>query len=522
MPAKKRQLSRRDFLKLTAATAGGALLAPIVADEKTVRGENSARPNIILLVFDAMSARHLSLYGYERETTPNISRFAQKASVYHSHYSGGNFTTSGTGSMLTGTYPWTHRAINHRGRIIPSLAARNIFNFLGNSYERIAFSHNWWVHLLLSQFEPSINNLISPTSYSTKIKHILVEDRFSKDYLTAYYAYEDALNSDSTDTPPASMLLAFREAALDKRVGKRERGGGISNYPYGPPSTEYNEFELGTVLAGMASSFPDPVKSQRPWFEYFHIIPPHQPYSPNKDFAALFQDTQGFVRKPVHPLVPDYLDDRMLLKYHSRYDQFIANVDHEFGILLDGLEKSGTLDSTYFIITSDHGEIFERGMLGHSGPLLYDAMIRIPLLIRAPGQTQRKDYYSTTSNLDLAPTILQLAGVDAPPELEGQFLPGFGAVEQPDRPVFSIQAYRNSPFKALTSASIALKQGEYKLIHYLGYAGIRDEFELYDLKNDPDELNNLYGKLNNTSLELKSALLEALTLANKPYEKANQ
>ncbi len=66
-------------------------------------GTNS--PNIIVLVFDAMSADNLSLYGYRRETSPNFERLAQRSNVYHSHYSAGSFTTSGTASLLTGLYP---------------------------------------------------------------------------------------------------------------------------------------------------------------------------------------------------------------------------------------------------------------------------------------------------------------------------------------------------------------------------------------------------------------------------------
>ena len=72
-------------------------------------------PNIIVILFDAMSARNLSLYGYPRETTPFLDKFAARSTVYHRHYSGGNFTTPGTASMLTGMFQWKHRAFNVAG-----------------------------------------------------------------------------------------------------------------------------------------------------------------------------------------------------------------------------------------------------------------------------------------------------------------------------------------------------------------------------------------------------------------------
>jgi membrane-anchored protein YejM (alkaline phosphatase superfamily) len=140
-----KQISRRDFINLALAYSGGMLLSglksrmrPIVANIEGVR------PNIIILVLDAMTARNLSLYGYGRRTTPNFERFADRANVYHAHYSAGNFTSPGTASILTGTYPWTHRAINMSSSVTPSLSDRNIFTLLGNKYYRLAYSQNIW------------------------------------------------------------------------------------------------------------------------------------------------------------------------------------------------------------------------------------------------------------------------------------------------------------------------------------------------------------------------------------------
>src|SRR5262245_33474577 len=106
------QLTRRETLKLMGAFAANALLAGAHPLLDSLNADESQQPNIIVLLIDTLSARHMSLYGYERQTTPNFERFAARASVYHSHYSGGNFTTSGTATLLTGRYPWGHRAIN--------------------------------------------------------------------------------------------------------------------------------------------------------------------------------------------------------------------------------------------------------------------------------------------------------------------------------------------------------------------------------------------------------------------------
>src|SRR5690242_2896982 len=108
------KITRRDFLKISAAISAGASLAqfPFAFPSLQVQKGADAR-NIIILLFDAMSARNLSLYGYQRETTPNFARLAARSTVYHSHYSAGNFTSPGTATTLTGMYPWKHRAFDH-------------------------------------------------------------------------------------------------------------------------------------------------------------------------------------------------------------------------------------------------------------------------------------------------------------------------------------------------------------------------------------------------------------------------
>ena len=94
------KISRRNFLKMV----GGAvptIFFPQVASlaEKALMQSAASKPNVIILLFDGMSARNLSVYGYPRPTTPNLERFAEHANVYHSHNAGGNFTIPATASL---------------------------------------------------------------------------------------------------------------------------------------------------------------------------------------------------------------------------------------------------------------------------------------------------------------------------------------------------------------------------------------------------------------------------------------
>jgi len=191
------------------------------------------------------------------------------------------------------------------------------------------------------------------------------------------------------------------------------------------------------------------------------------------------------------------------------YDAYVANVDSEFGSFLDALDASGLLDNTYLVLTSDHGEMFERGVVGHTTPLMYDAGLHIPLLISAPGQKTRNDVHSQTNSVDILPTLLQIAGHAVPAWAEGQLLPGFGGFEDDSRATFSVDAKLNSSFGRLSIASMAMRKNGFKIIYYKGYRGT-DSFELYNLQDDPEELVDLFNKDVSHSNLMKDELLKAL------------
>ena len=149
------------------------------------------------------------------------------------------------------------------------------------------------------------------------------------------------------------------------------------------------------------------------------------------------------------------------------------------------------LKNSYLVLTSDHGECFERGQDSHLTPLMYESLLNIPLMISAPGQNTRTDILSATNSVDVLPTLLHLTGHEVPDWCEGSLLPGFGGQADPERSTFSVEAKTNPAFAALKKASLAMRKGKYKLINYIGYES-EDSFELYDLEDDPEELVDLY------------------------------
>lgn len=497
-----RRLSRRDFLKMAAIAPAALAFSQVIAPSPL----GASSPSIIVLVFDAMSADNLSLYGYPRRTSPNFERLARRSTVYHSHYSAGSFTTSGTASLLTGLYPWTHRAININGQVAPAFAEKNIFAALGNSYDRAGFGQNFLAELLLSEFRSNLDVHLSPAAFS--VREQMVGTLFKNDTPASYYALDDFLfrSSDS----PRSLIFGLVERAL---LGFRLKSISTVGYSDNIPHTDYKiYYRLDDVFNGLLSQ----VKQfRRPFLAYFHLWSPHAPYLPSEEFAQLFKkDGWTPPRKPNHPLGGQVSFATMQFQ-RQQYDAYIANVDWEFGKFLDGLEASGELDRTYLIVTADHGEMFERGVFGHDNPLMYDPILHIPLLVSVPGQDSGSDVYGQTNSVDVLPALLKIAGRDIPVWAEGQLLPGFGGVEDNLRATFSVDAKVGSSFGRLSTASIAMRKNGYKLIYYKGYKEV-DWFELYHLQEDPGELTDLFGKDISTSSAMKDELLTAFNQYSGP------
>ncbi len=511
------ELSRRDFLKLMLVSAAGVGLAGDRFLVESISAGDGNRPNVLILLFDAMSVHNLSLYGYARPTTPNLERFAGRATVYHSHYSGGNFTSPGTASMLTGLYPWNHRSLSDRSLVRRDLTERSLFHYAGEGYTRVGFGQNLWADLFLRQFKADMEQHLPPNSFSYKNLATLVSQDLPNDPTVAYYAIDEFLASSHnvfSFSHPGSALWGY----LDLSYGQINADERSADYLYAMPSNGYSIYRHPELFDGLYSTFSRLSAQASPWFGYFHLFSPHPPYAPRREFVGSLPEME-FLFKKQHPLSTVHASWPEIKEKRNQYDEFIADLDFEFGKLMDRLESAGILDSTYVIITSDHGELFERGEYGHGSPLMYDAVLHIPLLVSEPGRRQRRDVYTATSNTDILSTVARLCDNPVPAETDGRPLPEFGGGEDADRSVFSIVSRSSSAFQPLEVGTLAMMKGEWKLIHYFGYQDYPVDFELYNLQDDPQEKHDLYSKDPSALAQLREELRDTLEDANRPYRK---
>ena len=506
----RKTLNRREFLKLLGLLPFSYFTSNLPASLPTNIKVNV--PNLLLIVFDAFSSHNISLYGYPRVTTPNLERLANRATIYHNHYSAGNFTTPGTASLLTGTYPWTHRAFQINNQVHETFQDRNIFH-LFEDYHRISYSHNQLVSLLQDQFSRDIDSY-KPREDLTLGGNKWLPKVFGNDEDAATLSWARATGANDDDLSSSLVL-----SNIFKSVNKRRSRLMEEAFPLGLPISSLDHFLLEDAVDWLASEV---AASPQPFLGYFHFLPPHAPYHTRIEFAGAFS-TAGIPskRKPKHQLAKTGRIKRPYGMDHYRrtYDEYILYVDSEFNRLFSTLGKTGILDNTVVILTSDHGEMFERGILGHTTPSLHDPIVRIPLLIFEPHQVARKDIYSKTSAVDLLPTLLYLAGKPIPSWSEGFILPPHTSAT-PERSVFALEAKTNKPLSHLKSASAMIVRGDFKLTKYFGYRYLPkgDTFiELYDIEGDPEELNEISKIQPQLTAELLAELESRIVSADKPY-----
>lgn len=507
----KSNLSRRDFLKLAGLASLGVMVPPSV-NLLTNPDVQSQKKNVLIIVFDALTAYNISLYGYRRETMPNLTNLSKRATVFHNHYSGGNYTTPGTASILTGTLPWTHRAIRFNDTVKPDFADKSIFHVF-DDYYRISFSHNTLVNTLFKQFLPALNDYIPQDDL------FIFNDKFIKEFLSndediATVGWARTIKR--TEGFSYSLFLSqLYEKIRDNKVADVAK-----SFPYGLP--RINDDNFFTLEDGIDTLAEKIANIPQPFLGYFHFLPPHYPYKPRQEFADIFSKDNFKPLSKAQDIFTEEKSDEFLAGYRGYYDEFILNVDYEFGRLFNQLESLGILENTWLVLTSDHGEIFERGIWGHSTAALYQPLIRVPLLIFGPGNSASQNVYTPTSAIDLLPTLSHVTGHKIPDWTEGNVLPPYQSIlnSTTENGVFTVQARYNEPRFPIRQVSAMMVQENYKLIYFQGYDELYPDEEaslLFDIQADPEELNNLSRTKRETASDLLNIVKTRFDKSNEPY-----
>lgn len=504
---------RRDFLKLAGALPLGYAASHMTQTLGLPPLLQGGQKNVLVIVFDAFSAYNIPLYGYGRETTPNLARLAEHAIVYHNHFSASNFTTSGTASLLTGVLPWTHRALQGGAEVSQDFVTRNLFSAF-QGYHRITYTHNGWANILFEQFQADLEELVPWKSLFLRSYDGFIHSLFHNDDDAASVAWTRNMNV-SQEGYSYSLFFSHLYGVLQKNRYASLK----ESFPRGLPSTGDigSEFILESAIDWTGNRLP---RIPQPFLGYFHFLPPHGPYNTPIDYIGHFEnDGLKPLDKPQDAFTAR-VPYNALTKRRAEYDEFILYVDHELGRLFGQLEAAGLMGNTLIVLTTDHGEMNERGISGHSTDTLYQPVIRIPLVIFDPDQPSRVDIHTPTSAVDLLPTLLHRTGQPIPDWAEGVVLPPY-AEPSPGRSLYAVKASKSKMRDPLRHVSVALVQDNYKLVYYLGYEnrGVSQLSQLYDIQADPEETTDLSASLKNVSARMLDEVKAKLDEVNKPYIK---
>jgi len=452
-------LARGGSLTLVLLLVGGAFLAAIAARPVPGRASSASIPealrdcpNVVLIGVDTLRADHLSCYGYPEQTSPRIDALAADGVLYRNMIAQSSWTKPSFATIFTSFYPSSHTAIHKASR--------------------------------LPQSAPTLAEELQAAGYATGgfADNINIAPSFGFNQGFDTYIFMEP--SYPLGASAAASQLAFYQAL--RQVYFRLAGDDV---------TVQHFYQDAETMNAAALEWLGGHRDER-FFLFIHYMDPHDPYMKHP------YDGTGYARaSDQNP------DPAMAPTFSSLYDGEILYLDAHLGDLFDWLEQAGLYDDALIILTADHGEEFqEHGGWWH-GQTLYGEQILVPLIVKYPGQARagavEEDW---ARSLDIAPTILDVAGLAIPPAWQGRSL---WSPSEPPAYLFAEEEHEGNVIRMVQT-------GGFKLIlaNQDNPRGLPAQ-ALFNLPPDPGEQHNLVreeaGWVSTLREVLKQAQAEALS-----------
>ncbi len=405
------------------------------------------RPNVVFILIDDQRYDAFSFAGHPFLETPHLDRLAAEGLVFENSFVTTSLCSPSRASILTGQYAHAHQVLANRTRLDAALPTfPKALQAVG--YET-AFIGKWHMGAPDDSPRRGFDRWVSfpgQGRYFDERLNVDGEPLQTTGYLTdtlTDYAVE-FIGRDRDQ--PFLLYLSHKAVHAPFTPAERHRGSySEANYPY-PDSMA----DSADTYAGK----PAWVKAQR---DSWHGV--DGMYAGNVDFDQFVRD----------------------------YAETLRAVDESVGRVLEALSAAGVLEETLVIFTSDNGFQFgEHGLIDKR--TMYEASIRVPLILRGPGARGGEQRSQMVLNVDFAPTLMTLAGADVPAGVQGEsFLPYLEDAGAPGRDAFLYEYFWERAFPQ-TPTVLGVRTERYKLMRY---HGVWDRYELYDLETDPDERHNL-------------------------------
>jgi choline-sulfatase len=419
------------------------------------------RPNILLIMADQLSAPFLSMHGGPA-ITPNIDELAARGTVFSSAYSNSPLCAPARFAMMSGQLNSKIGAYDNASEFassIPTFA----HHLRGAGYQTSLVGKMHFVGPdQLHGFEERLTTDIYPADFGWTPNWADPDGRFDR----WFHNMDSVVNAGVADV---SNQLDYDDDVGHQAVRK---------------------------LRDLART-----TDERAWMLTASFTHPHDPYVARREFWDLYDhdeipmpttgpiadsDDDPHSRRLRHVIASDTTEvtDEQIRTARHAYLANISYVDQHVGEMLAVLERHGMAEDTVVIFTSDHGDMLgERGLWYKMN--FFEHSCRIPMIMALPGQVSGSVNSTHVSLLDIAPTLLDVAGIDAPSILDGDsLLPMIGAEPDPERAVVG---------EYLGEGAIApvfmIRRGDRKFVW-----SEPDGAQLFDLATDPHELDNLVGQ----------------------------
>ena len=499
--------------------------------------------NVVFIGITNVRADHMGVYGYGRNTTPNIDAFAKKSIVFDSAFASSSWTLPSSTSILTSLYPMQHKLMN-----------RGVFNTTASA--PIVIDPATGAPL---QVIPDVHPVVLDSNITT-LMDVLEAGNYTTAAFTGGFDFDPSYGV--TSRFDVNMYASNNDSATPLRMGIRK-----GNIEYG-------------VFNYSSAAFTDWVSKNKgeKFFAYIQGFDAHCPFSyptENREFIGNLSSDYDFGRcywtfdradqvvignktyyslmtpygdalqdnaAAVLPSQPQFLFSQEDVDYMvALYDGEIKLVDGYVGEILAALEREGLLNRTIVVIFSEHGDIFgKHGRFMRGGPLrgtFYDDVLRVPLIIYEPGiapSVQRRS--GLVETVDFAPTVLDILSITAPSQFMGASLkPVILSGTDVHDAVFAASKFLpsdNNAFYANSTFIGAVRTKDRKLITeyvlnstYATQKRISDDYgalaantldsstELYDISSDPQELVNVASSKPDEASALRQKLFSWLKTA---------
>lgn len=460
------------------------------------------RPNFLVLYCDQLRADALGCYGSSIGATPVLDRFAGEGVLFENHYATNPVCMPSRASLFTGQHPQAHGVLDNGVPLreceptLPGVLA-------GSGYRTHSIGK---IHLTPTEAEAA-----SGCRESTALWRTGALD----DWTGPYYGFGTV-----------ELSIGHGEAAFTRgghygrwvrenfEAGKWRLGPDAAEGPKCPGLACWRsnlpaEAHHSTWVAERAVEFLKGA-GEEPFFLFVSFPDPHHPFTPPAKYAARFDPAAMPApnrregendAKPYHyrkeaykkrhgvknaAYLPDGVVDADLALVSAHYHASVALIDQSAGRVLAALEEAGLAGETVVLFTADHGELLgDHGMI-YKGPFPCRALLRVPLLVRAPGGAAGR-CETVNSCADVMPTLFDLAGVEPPPTVQGDSMRA--ALEDPAAAAGDGRALVTGWSKICPEFhQKTLYTPEWRVTWFPN----QDAGELYDLASDPHEIVNLF------------------------------